>query len=92
MTFSTPCPTPVPPACPGCGVEGALKKLVSAGSGLIFKGSGFYITDYKKKETDSSLAQEGAKPKNSEGKDKAKAKTETKAKSNDTKTVPAKKD
>lgn len=33
--------------CPDCG--GKAKKLISAGCGLIFKGSGFYITDYKKK-------------------------------------------
>ncbi|MEI8348745.1 MAG: FmdB family zinc ribbon protein [Candidatus Omnitrophota bacterium] len=33
-------------ACPAC--KGKLKKMISAGSGLIFKGSGFYITDYKK--------------------------------------------
>lgn len=33
--------------CSGCG--GELKKLISAGCGLIFKGSGFYITDYKKR-------------------------------------------
>ena len=32
--------------CEQCG--GKLEKLMSAGSGLIFKGSGFYITDYKK--------------------------------------------
>ncbi len=30
-----------------CGEEGKVTRLVSAGSGLIFKGSGFYITDYK---------------------------------------------
>lgn len=33
--------------CEKCG--GHLTKLLSAGSGLIFKGSGFYITDYKGK-------------------------------------------
>ncbi|MBN1542427.1 zinc ribbon domain-containing protein [candidate division KSB1 bacterium] len=33
--------------CPVCNQE-ALVRLVSGGSGLIFKGSGFYITDYKK--------------------------------------------
>jgi len=32
--------------CPECG--GRVKRLIGAGSGLIFKGSGFYITDYKK--------------------------------------------
>lgn len=31
--------------CEKCG--GELTKLLSAGTGLIFKGSGFYITDYK---------------------------------------------
>jgi len=34
--------------CPACG--GRVKRLISSGAGLIFKGSGFYITDYKKKE------------------------------------------
>ena len=34
--------------CPRCG--GRVRKLISGGAGLIFKGSGFYITDYKRKE------------------------------------------
>ena len=34
--------------CPKCKKTG-LKRLVGGGAGLIFKGSGFYITDYKKK-------------------------------------------
>uniref|UniRef100_A0A7V0Z6M3 Zinc ribbon domain-containing protein n=1 Tax=candidate division WOR-3 bacterium TaxID=2052148 RepID=A0A7V0Z6M3_UNCW3 len=32
--------------CPKCG--GSMRKLISGSAGLIFKGSGFYITDYKK--------------------------------------------
>lgn len=32
--------------CPECGEE-SLKRLIGAGAGLIFKGSGFYLTDYK---------------------------------------------
>lgn len=32
--------------CEKCG--GRLERLLSSGSGLIFKGSGFYITDYKR--------------------------------------------
>jgi putative FmdB family regulatory protein len=34
--------------CPACNKAG-LKRKVGGGAGLIFKGSGFYITDYKKK-------------------------------------------
>lgn len=34
--------------CPKCKKTG-VKRLVGGGAGLIFKGSGFYITDYKKK-------------------------------------------
>ena len=36
--------------CPECG--GLVRRLVSGGKGLIFKGSGFYLTDYvKNKDT-----------------------------------------
>lgn len=31
--------------CPTC--KGRVKRLLSSGSGLLFKGSGFYITDYR---------------------------------------------
>lgn len=41
--------------CPECG-EKSLKRLVGGGAGLIFKGSGFYITDYKKKAGGESKA------------------------------------
>ncbi|HEY5533745.1 MAG TPA: zinc ribbon domain-containing protein [Ignavibacteria bacterium] len=34
--------------CPNCHKD-SLKKVISGGVGLIFKGSGFYITDYKNK-------------------------------------------
>jgi putative FmdB family regulatory protein len=32
--------------CPECG-KNKVKRLISKGAGLIFKGSGFYITDYR---------------------------------------------
>jgi putative FmdB family regulatory protein len=38
--------------CPKC-KEKTVKRKISGGTGLIFKGSGFYITDYKKKSTGS---------------------------------------
>jgi putative FmdB family regulatory protein len=37
--------------CKECGSKGTVSRLVSAGVGLIFKGSGFYATDYKKSGT-----------------------------------------
>lgn len=32
--------------CPKC--KGRVKRLLGTGAGLLFKGSGFYITDYRK--------------------------------------------
>jgi putative FmdB family regulatory protein len=32
-------------SCPKC--EGKVERLISGGSGLIFRGSGFYTTDYR---------------------------------------------
>ena len=34
--------------CPEC--RGKVKRVLMPGGGFIFKGSGFYITDYKRKE------------------------------------------
>ena len=44
--------SPVLTKKPGCEKENCrVKRMVSGGSGLIFKGSGFYLTDYKNKGT-----------------------------------------
>ncbi len=41
--------------CPACGKQATRK--ISGGAGLVFKGSGFYITDYpKKSSSDASKA------------------------------------
>jgi putative FmdB family regulatory protein len=37
--------------CMKCG--GKVKKLIGAGAGIIFKGSGFYVNDYKKSTSSS---------------------------------------
>ncbi|MFT7538485.1 MAG: putative FmdB family regulatory protein [Lysobacterales bacterium] len=39
--------------CPECG-QMKLSRLIGAGSGVIFKGTGFYETDFKTKETPKS--------------------------------------
>ncbi|MEI6337985.1 MAG: FmdB family zinc ribbon protein [Verrucomicrobiota bacterium] len=33
--------------CPNTKCKGKVKRLIGTGAGLIFKGSGFYITDYR---------------------------------------------
>jgi putative FmdB family regulatory protein len=49
-------------ACPTCGKKA--ERQMSAGGGLVFKGTGFYITDYgkdgKKPQTSPAKAGEGA--------------------------------
>tara|TARA_B100000949_G_scaffold14136_1_gene10910 strand:- start:4905 stop:5201 length:297 start_codon:yes stop_codon:yes gene_type:complete len=56
--------SPVLTQKPGCEKENCLvKRMVSGGSGLIFKGSGFYLTDYKNKgKTDKGAKESTEKP------------------------------
>ena len=68
--------------------KGPVKKLIGAGAGLIFKGSGFYITDYRSKQYQEAAKKEssgtsagdkgGGESKSGGGETKA-PKTETKA-------------
>lgn len=55
--------------CPKC--KGKVKRLIGAGASIIFKGSGFYATDYRSKEyheqakkekTSSETAKVASKP------------------------------
>lgn len=36
-----------------CEEKGSVTRMISSGSGIIFKGSGFYVTDYKKSGSDT---------------------------------------
>lgn len=47
--------------CPKCG--GRTKRLIGTGAGIIFKGSGFYHTDYKIKEEKKTKKKDGEKDK-----------------------------
>jgi len=48
--------------CPNCG--GHVKRVISGGSGLIFKGSGFYETDYKHKKAKGTKKEKSTKKEN----------------------------
>jgi len=70
--------------CPKC--RGKLKRLIGAGAGLLFKGSGFYSTDYRsssyreKKKGDSAGSASGGKS-DAAGKGDAGGKSESAGKS-----------
>src|SRR5215467_12183453 len=67
--------------CPVCGKD-ALVRIISGGAGLVFKGSGFYQTDYKAGPASGSSATKPAakdKKKESSPDSKGEPKPETKA-------------
>lgn len=62
--------------CPECGSPG--ERLITGGGGLHFKGSGFYVTDYKRageKKKDENAAGKGAKGSKEPGKAETKSTT-----------------
>lgn len=63
--------------CPKCG--GKLRRLVGTGAGIVFKGTGFYATDYRSESYKSQKKKEsGEQPKpKDESKPKAKPKPGT---------------
>jgi putative FmdB family regulatory protein len=66
--------------CPKC-AKPELKRLMSSGAGLIFKGSGFYLTDYKKANTSSSSNSKSESKPDSKSESKSDAKQESKPES-----------
>ena len=61
--------------------RGKVKRKVSGGAGLLFKGSGFYITDYRSEGYKQAAKQESTAAKPAESKtstDKPAAKTDSK--------------
>ena len=69
--------------CPHCGKR-KLRRLISAGAGIIFKGNGFYQTDYRsesyKKEArkEKEFARSGSSGESKESKSSKKTGTEKK--------------
>jgi putative FmdB family regulatory protein len=58
--------------------QGKVKRLLGAGAGLIFKGSGFYITDYRS-QSYSEAAKKESGSKESGSKESGGAKTDSSA-------------
>jgi|SRR3954466_13433604 putative FmdB family regulatory protein len=63
--------------------KGKVKKLIGAGAGLIFKGSGFYITDYRSEKYKEAAKKESSNAKPAGDTKSTPAKTETKTASSD---------
>ena len=76
--------------CPQKGCRGRVKRLIGTGGGLLFKGTGFYITDYR---SDSYKQGESAAKKDSSSKSEGTggdAKTDSKSSSAAKESTPSK--
>jgi len=69
--------------CPKCGKR-ELKRLIGSGSGVIFKGSGFYQTDYRSESYKKGEKSEKTKTKSKDAKPSKKTKPDTKNKKKST--------
>ncbi|MBT8487592.1 MAG: zinc ribbon domain-containing protein [Gemmatimonadetes bacterium] len=56
-------------ACPECGADA--QRLISGGAGFLFKGEGFYITDYRSDEYKKKASAEPGAPSSGPGGDGA---------------------
>jgi len=69
--------------------KGKVRRAISAGGGLLFKGSGFYITDYRS-EKYKEAAKKDVAPAASTSSDSKSSKTESKPAATKSDTKPAK--
>lgn len=66
--------------CKRCGEKRPVRRLVGAGGAVLFKGSGFYETDYRSESYKKAVKAEGKKKEgggSSDGADKAPATTKS---------------
>src|SRR5499427_8362853 len=68
--------------------KGKVKKVIGAGAGLIFKGSGFYITDYRSDKYKEAAKKDSA-PASSSSSDAKSSKSESKPAATKSETKPA---
>ena len=74
--------------CPSCGAL-RMKRLISGGGGIIFKGSGFYITDYRSQDYKDKAKAEADSAKGTTS-DSSEKKSEGGSSSADSSTTPEK--
>ena len=63
--------------CPEC--RGAVRRIIGAGAGFLFKGNGFYITDYRSKDYREKAKSESKESKKETSEEPNKAPKETPA-------------
>jgi putative FmdB family regulatory protein len=68
--------------CPKC-KKAKAERVIGAGAGLLFKGSGFYITDYRSDSYKKAAKAENGKSEG--GKSESKSEKKSESKSSDTK-------
>ena len=65
--------------CPECG-KAKVRRLIGTGAGMIFKGSGFYVTDYRDPSyTDKAKAESGGSSTDKPAETKTETKTDAPA-------------
>jgi putative FmdB family regulatory protein len=52
--------------CPSCGQE-TVQRVIGGGAGILFKGSGFYVTDYRSDSYKSKAQSEGGASQGKQG-------------------------
>ena len=62
-------------SCENC--SGEVKRLITGGTGLIFKGSGFYLTDYKNSQKSTEDTSNTIEKKSEDSKSAVKEKNDT---------------
>ena len=74
--------------CPQCS-KNQVDRLIGCGAGVIFKGNGFYQTDYRSEgyQKAAKADSEAVKPKKSESKDSSSEKQSSKSKAGEKKTA-----
>jgi len=67
--------------CPREACNGGVRRLIGTGAGIIFKGSGFYETDYRSESYKAGAKKESESKKNSDSSSKSDKKNKSNSKS-----------